>query len=49
MARLQGPIAVQTILDRLRGLELVEAPDPHGFAFRRPPVLRLRWASVSTA
>ena len=45
MARLQGPIAVQAILDRLSGLELVDAPEPRGFAFRRPPELRLRWAS----
>ncbi|HXL42902.1 MAG TPA: cytochrome P450 [Gaiellaceae bacterium] len=45
MARLQGPIAVQAILDRLSGLEIVEAPEPRGFAFRRPPELRLRWAS----
>ena len=43
MARLQGPIAVTGILDRLSGLQLVEAPEPHGFAFRRPPELRLRW------
>jgi cytochrome P450 len=43
MARLQGPIAVQAILDRLSGLSLVETPEPHGFAFRRPPELRLRW------
>jgi cytochrome P450 len=43
MARLQGPIAVRAILDRLDGLELVEAPEPHGFAFRRPPELHLRW------
>jgi cytochrome P450 len=42
MARLQGPIAVRAILE-LPGLELVEAPEPHGFAFRRPPELRLRW------
>lgn len=47
MARLQGPIAVKTILDRLAGLELVEAPEPHGFAFRRPPELRLRWRTLS--
>jgi cytochrome P450 len=47
MARLQGPIAVQAILDRLSGLELVEAPEPRGFAFRRPPELHLRWASAS--
>jgi cytochrome P450 len=43
MARLQGPIAVKAILDRLPGLELVETPEPRGFAFRRPPELRLRW------
>ncbi|MGH3042634.1 MAG: cytochrome P450, partial [Gaiellaceae bacterium] len=43
MARLQGPIAVKGILDRLSGLQLVQAPDPHGFAFRRPPQLRLSW------
>jgi cytochrome P450 len=45
MARLQGPIAVQAILARLSGLELVEVPEPHGFAFRRPPQLRLRWGA----
>jgi cytochrome P450 len=43
MARLQGPIAVRGILERLGGLELVDPPEPHGFAFRRPPELRLRW------
>jgi cytochrome P450 len=43
MARLQGAVAVQAILDRLDGLELVSAPEPHGFAFRRPPELRVRW------
>ncbi|MGH3045953.1 MAG: cytochrome P450 [Gaiellaceae bacterium] len=43
MARLQGPIALQAIFDRLPGLELVEAPEPHGFAFRRPSGLNLRW------
>jgi cytochrome P450 len=42
MARLQGPLAVQAILG-LPGLELVEAPEPRGFAFRRPPELHLRW------
>jgi cytochrome P450 len=43
MARLQGTIAVGAILDRLDGLELVAAPEPYGFAFRRPYELRLRW------
>jgi cytochrome P450 len=45
MARLQGPIAVLAILDRLSGVEIVEALEPRGFAFRRPPELRVRWAS----
>jgi cytochrome P450 len=43
MARLQGAVAVAALLERLPGLELVDPPDPHGFAFRRPPELRLRW------
>ncbi|MDQ3669526.1 MAG: cytochrome P450 [Actinomycetota bacterium] len=43
MARLQGPIAVKGILDRLPGLQLVESPEPRGFAFRRPTELHLRW------
>lgn len=43
MARLQGAIAVRALLDRLQGLDLVAAPEPHGFAFRRPAELRLRW------
>jgi cytochrome P450 len=43
MARLQGPIAVQGVLDRLPGLQLAGAPEPRGFAFRRPAELRLRW------
>jgi cytochrome P450 len=44
MARLQGLLAVQTILERLPGLELVAAPEPRGFAFRRPEALHLRWS-----
>jgi cytochrome P450 len=43
MARMQGPLAVEAILERLPGLELVDPPEPHGFAFRRPPELRLSW------
>jgi cytochrome P450 len=45
MARLQGALAVQAILDRLHDLELVSAPEPHGFAFRRPQELHLRWSA----
>jgi cytochrome P450 len=44
MARLQGPIAVRAIL-ALPGLELVSAPEPRGFAFRRPPELHLSWTA----
>ena len=43
VARLQGAIAVRALLERLRDLELVSAPEPDGFAFRRPAELRLRW------
>jgi cytochrome P450 len=45
MARMQGPLAVEAILERLPGLGLVDPPAPHGFAFRRPPELRLRWSA----
>jgi cytochrome P450 len=45
MARMQGPLAVAAVLDQLPGLELVDPPEPHGFAFRRPPELRLRWSA----
>jgi cytochrome P450 len=45
MARMQGPLAVRAILERLPALELVDPPEPHGFAFRRPPELRLRWTA----
>jgi cytochrome P450 len=43
MARLQGAIALRALLDGLPGLELVEAPGPTGFAFRKPAKLHLRW------
>ena len=45
MARLQGPIAVKAIFDRLAGLELAGRPEPSGFAVRRPAELRLRWGA----
>ena len=43
LARLQGAIAVQAVLDRLPELAIASAPEPRGFAFRRPAELRLRW------
>jgi len=45
MARLQGAVALAAILERLHGLEIVDAPDPRGFAFRRPATLTLRWTA----
>jgi cytochrome P450 len=43
LARLQGALAVEALLERLPGLQLVEAPEPVGFAFRRPERLVLAW------
>lgn len=43
LARLQGALAVGALLERLPALRLVEAPEPHGFAFRRPRRLVLAW------
>jgi cytochrome P450 len=43
MARLQGSIALTALLERLPELGLVSAPEPHGFAFRKPAELHLRW------
>ena len=43
LARLQGAIATAALLTRFRDLALVEAPEPHGFAFRRPAALSVRW------
>ena len=43
LARLQGAVALRALLDGLPGLELVDAPEPRGFAFRRPPELHVRW------
>ena len=43
MARLQGAAAVAAILERLPDAEVIQAPDPYGFAFRKVPLLGLRW------
>ena len=43
LARLQGTLATAAILKHFRDLALVEAPEPHGFAFRRPAALSVRW------
>ncbi len=31
------------MFERLPGLEIAHAPEPAGFAFRRPATLELRW------
>ena len=43
MARMQGAIALRGLLDAMPALELVDAPEPTGFAFRKPATLRVRW------
>ena len=43
LARLQGAVAITSLLDRLAGLRIVEAADPAGFAFRKVPRLVLAW------
>lgn len=48
VARMQGAIAVHAVLDGLPGLALETAVEPRGFAFRRPPELRLRWRRNAT-
>ncbi len=45
MARLQGPIAVGALLDRLPGLALVSADEPAGFAFRKSSAVHLAWTA----
>ena len=43
LGRMQCQAAVTALFDRLPGLEIVHAPEPTGFAFRRPATLELRW------
>ncbi len=43
LARLQGDIAVRATLERFPNLALVSAPQPNGFAFRRPSELNVSW------
>ncbi len=43
LGRMQCTAAVTALFERLPGLQLVHAPEPAGFAFRRPATLELRW------
>ena len=43
LARLQGAVAIQALLDRLPGLRIVSAAEPVGFAFRKVPQLQIAW------
>jgi cytochrome P450 len=43
LGRMQCQVALTALLERLPGLEIAHAPEPAGFAFRRPATLELRW------
>ncbi len=43
LGRMQCQAALSAIFERLPGLEIAHAPEPTGFAFRRPATLELRW------
>ena len=45
LGRMQCQVAVTALFERLPGLEIADAPEPTGFAFRRPATLELRWAT----
>jgi cytochrome P450 len=45
LGRMQCQLALTALFDRLPGLEIAHAPEPAGFAFRRPATLELRWRS----
>jgi cytochrome P450 len=45
LGRMQCQLALTALFDRLPGLEIAHAPEPTGFAFRRPATLELRWGS----
>ncbi len=43
LARLETRIAVETVLERLPGLELTEPSEPTGLVFRKPDGVHVRW------
>lgn len=43
LGRMQCQMALTALFERLPGLEIAHAPEPAGFAFRRPATLELRW------
>jgi len=43
LGRMQCQSALAALFRRLPGLEIAHAPEPSGFAFRRPATLELRW------
>jgi cytochrome P450 len=45
LGRMQCQLALTELFERLPGLEIAHAPEPTGFAFRRPATLALRWRS----
>ena len=43
LARLETRVAVETVLDRLPGLELTDPATPAGLVFRKPDAVHVRW------
>jgi cytochrome P450 len=43
LGRMQCQMALTALFERLPGLEIAHAPEPAGFAFRRPARLELHW------
>jgi cytochrome P450 len=43
LGRMQCQVALTALFDRLPELAIAHAPEPAGFAFRRPATLELRW------
>jgi cytochrome P450 len=43
LARLETRVAVETVLDRLPGLELTDPATPAGLVFRKPDGVHVRW------
>jgi cytochrome P450 len=46
LGRMQCQLALAALFERLPGLEIAHAPEPAGFAFRRPAALELRWRAA---